>query len=482
MAFFNFLIILIAAAIPAFIFTRIYFEPEFKGNFDSFKKDSWFGKEIIKDHEKLPKDDTTLKPFVLNISHNILNDLRQRLLNSRFIDNLPNVGFTYGFNQEYLKEINKYWLEKYDWRKQENYLNKFPQFHTQIEGLNIHFVHVKPKMNDKQKIPILLLNGWPGTYMEYFPLIDELTKSNDFKFNFEIIIPSIPGYGWSEAPHQVGFNGPAAARIFNKLMERIGHKKYVVHGSDWGSLIAKCLTALYPENTRALHLVQDMYMPKSAYDYVRMLLAYLFPKQFFGGENYQEEWDKLFPISKKFKFLIHESGYMHIQATKPDTIGSALMDTPIGLAAYILEKYATWTDPNHTDRNDGGLGMGKYTIDQLLTTVMIYWTNGNIASSQRFYYENLQNFDISSQFSKVKCKIPTGIVDTKFDLTRTVEKFSKTKYPNLIHFTSMDGGHFLALERPKEFSKELKDFILKVIEFEKKNDKQNLNKKKHDEI
>lgn len=200
-------------------------------------------------NQKIPKDPVDIKSFRLNVSDADLNDLHDRLKRSRFIDHLQDTHFQYGFNSDYLRVVQQYWQNSYQWRKHEQQINSYPQFTTQIEGLNIHFFHVKPKTTAKVKtiFPILLVHGWPGSFYEYLKSIPMLIEPDSNGYAYEIILPSIPGYGYSEQPHKPGFNIPAAARIFVKLMKRLGHEKFITHGGDWGSAISLAISTIYPE-------------------------------------------------------------------------------------------------------------------------------------------------------------------------------------------------------------------------------------------
>jgi len=197
--------------------------------------------------QAIPRDSTEIHPFKVNVSLDELQDLQQRLSNARFVDHIEDTKFTYGFNSNYLKEIVEYWQTKYDWRKEEAKLNAYPQFKTQIEGLDIHFVQVKPDKQVKTVLPLLVIHGWPGSVLEYYKSFPLLTEPDQNGLAFEVIAPSIPGYGFSEAPHQKGFNVTAAARVFVKLMKRLGHERFVVHGGDWGNAVTRNVATVFPE-------------------------------------------------------------------------------------------------------------------------------------------------------------------------------------------------------------------------------------------
>ena len=212
--------------------------------------------------QSIPKDSLAINKFVVNVPDSVLQDLKTRLNNAKFVESIEGSNFRYGFNSNYLKQVVEFWKTKFDWRQQEKELNKYNHFKTQIEGIDVHFVHVKPSKPAKTVVPLLLLHGWPGSFYEFYKSIPLLTEPvNDLAF--EIVCPSIPGYGFSEAPHQegmkflieifniyfyyLGFNILHAARFFVKLMNRLGHKKFFVQGGDWGGIIGTVMSNLYPE-------------------------------------------------------------------------------------------------------------------------------------------------------------------------------------------------------------------------------------------
>lgn len=229
----------------------------------AYRQDGYYGRKVLKGNmilwlyslsnrfiltvgEKLPVDNVKIVPFKLNVSADVLNDLKYRLEHANFVEPLEDTKFHYGFSGDQLKQIVQYWNLKYDWRKAEAQLNSYPQFKTQIEGLDIHFVHVKPNKPAKKVVPIIVIHGWPGSFLEYYKSIPYLLETkNDVAF--EVIIPSIPGYGYSEAAHKKGLNILSAGRIFVKLMKRLGHDKFVVHGGDWGNVITRSIALVFPE-------------------------------------------------------------------------------------------------------------------------------------------------------------------------------------------------------------------------------------------
>ncbi|XP_027204882.2 epoxide hydrolase 1-like [Dermatophagoides pteronyssinus] len=484
-------ILLIAAGIGLYHFYPCLFKCHDKLNLETLKVDDWFGHEKLKANQRIPKDSVDVKPFRVNVSDADLNDLQERLKRSRFIDHLQDTNFEYGFNSDYLRVVQQYWLNSYQWRKHEKMINSYPQFITQIEGLNVHFYHIKPKTTTTNKVktifPILLVHGWPGSFYEYLKSIPIFTEPDSNGIAYEIILPSIPGYGYSERPHKPGFNIPAAARMFVKLMKRLGHEKFIVHGGDWGAAISLAISTIYPENVRGLNQVGSFFQPSTFCDYRRMLMAYLMPKYYFGTDDWQRQWEKTFPFGEKFKYMLRETGYMHIQATKPDTVAAGLVDSPIGMAAYLLEKFSAWTHSDYMQRSDGGL-VNKFTMDELLTNVMIYWTSGNIAASQRFYLENMQNYQLTRSLMQSKVKVPASIIEPAHDIMRTPKKFLEHLYENLLQFTESNvGGHFLAFEEPKIVVENIRQFSKLLLDFEEQKrqeeqKQQQEQQKKHDEV
>ncbi|EFO26793.1 hydrolase [Loa loa] len=351
--------------------------------------------------------------------------------------------FSYGFNGKYLKYVANYWLNKYNWKYHEAIINILPQFITEIEGLKIHFIHAKPRYDNYEVIlPLLILHGWPGNVFEFFKIIPVLLDpiqqiGSDINVAFEVIAPSIPGFGWSAAPMKKGFNPEAAARIFNKLMVRLGFSRYLLQGGDWGSNIATKIAFYYPENIIGLHLNLAMVFNWKALLY--RTFGIIAPRLAYSSKLFHSKTTSAF-----FKEVLEETGYMHIQATKPDTIGVALNDSPIGLAAYILEKFSTGTNITYRSFHDGGLTK-KFTLDELLTIVSIYWFNGNIINAIRFYKEAYQSplrFHQVTQYITV----PTGYAAFPEDGFVQPKEVMHIMY-NLISYTEIKtGGHFAAFE------------------------------------
>ncbi|KAF2886416.1 hypothetical protein ILUMI_19757, partial [Ignelater luminosus] len=321
----------------------------------------------------------------------VITDLKKRLDQARpFVSPLEGIQQQYGMNTNLLKEIVEFWKTKYNWREREQFLNKYPQFTTSIQGLQIHFIRVKPpQTSGLQVVPLLLLHGWPGSVREFYEIIPLLTTPQKGRnFVFEVIVPSLPGYGFSQAAAKPGLGAVQLAVVFKNLMERLGFKKYYLQGGDWGGAIVANMATLYPKNILGVH--SNMCVVNTPLTLIKTFIGSFYPG-FVVSKEYEH---KMYPYSEKFMNVILESGYMHIQATKPDTVGVALNDSPVGLAAYILEKFTTCTNPEWKTKPDGGLKL-KYSYTDLLDNVMIYWVTGSITSSMRLYSETFNKAQLS---------------------------------------------------------------------------------------
>ncbi|XP_038162715.1 epoxide hydrolase 1 isoform X2 [Cyprinodon tularosa] len=409
--------------------------------------------------EKSSSDDEKIYPFTVQTSDKEIEDLYERIDKTRFTDPLEDSAFHYGFNSTYLKKVVSYWRNTFDWKKQVEMLNKYPHFKTKIEGLDVHFIHVRPSQRGDQRVlPLMLVHGWPGSFYEFYKILPLLTQKDE-RVTFEVVIPSIPGYGFSEAPHKKGFNSLAAARIFLTLMDRLGFSQFYLQGGDWGSLITTNMAQMRPDCVRGLHL--NMCMTTRG---LRVLLSTIIGPYlpFLVGFS-REDVRRLFPFFEKNVWeMLRESGYLHLQATKPDTAGRGLNDSPVGLAAYILEKFSTWTHLKNRGLEDGGLER-KFTLDDLLTNVMIYWTTGCIISSMRFYKENMGS-DIDNRIdSKTGIFVPTGLAAFPQELMHCPKSWAQIRYRNVVSYTFMpQGGHFPAFEEPQLLAKDIIQFAKKV--------------------
>ncbi|XP_051264878.1 epoxide hydrolase 1 [Dicentrarchus labrax] len=412
-------------------------------------------------------EDVTIRPFKVATSDEELEDLYRRIDQTRPVPSLEDSQFNYGFNSQYLQKVVSYWRNDFDWRRQVDKINQYPHFKTNIEGIDIHYLHVKPKKvpEGTTVIPLIMVHGWPGSFYEFYGLIPLLTEPSDpGDLVFEVVCPSIPGYGFSEAPHKKGFDSVCAARIFHKLMRRLGFQQFYAHGGDWGWLVTTNMAQLEPTTVNGLHVNFAPPSKPTLPIVLSIMLGRRFPK-LFGFTDIDIQ--RLFPPTEKLVVeSIKESGYMHIQATKPDTVGRGLNDSPVGLAAYILEKFSTWTSSDFRSLEDGGVTR-KFSLDDLLTNVMIYWTSGCIISSMRFYKENFGQ-GLDAPHTKIPVCVPTGFACFPNELMHSPKLWVKQNYPKLVSYTPMArGGHFAAMEEPQLMAEDIQNFI-KTVEKKKK--------------
>ncbi|KAK2586580.1 hypothetical protein KPH14_011459 [Odynerus spinipes] len=391
--------------------------------------------------------DQKIRPFNVSFSKEMIEDLKFRLRNARKSQPpLANVGQSYGTGITDLPKLIDYWLNKYDFAKQERLINRYPQYITNIQGLNIHYVHVKPRNPGKKQIlPLLLIHGWPGSFLEFNKVIPLLTTPReDPDFIFEVIVPSLPGYAYSDASTIPGLNHIHTAILFKNLMLRLGFNQFYVQGGDWGSFINNYMSAMFPQHVLGMH--SNMCLSTQPYTMLKSLFFSFFPSLIVSDENYHLMYPLFYHIMKK----IEHGGYLHIQSTKPDTIGVALSDSPVGLAAWILEKFTVSTSFNDETKWDDGV-LEKYTIDELIDNLMMYWATNSITTSMRMYAESVTYnviFELKPQ--KWQIKVPSACAQFPNEIVYQPEGLLKDAYVNLVRVNRMPrGGHFAAMEEPK---------------------------------
>ena len=295
-------------------------------------------------------------PFRIAVGDDTLADLRTRVANTRWPVDAPGAPWQLGTDALFLKRLADYWLNQFDWRQQEARLNQEPQFTTEINGVRIHFVHMRA--GGGRGIPVVLTHGWPSAFIEYLPVAELLAAAG-----FEVVVPSLPGYGFSERPREIGVNYRSVARLWHELMGRLGYERYGVGGGDFGAGVATLLAFDHPEEVVGLHLTNFEMLP--------------------SGPDYQPPLapDEQAYVDDTSRWWEMEEGYKKIQGTKPQTLSFAMADSPIGLASWILEKWRSWTD-SRGDLEE------KFGFDFLLTLVTLYWATGTFATSIRDYYDN----------------------------------------------------------------------------------------------
>ncbi|WP_040493493.1 epoxide hydrolase family protein [Ilumatobacter nonamiensis] len=370
-----------------------------------------------------------IRPFTIEVSDAVLDDLRQRLVNTRWPEAETVDDWSQGTPLAYAQEVSEYWAETYDWRDREAKLNRFDQFITELDGLDIHFVHQRSPHDDA--IPLILSHGWPGSIVEFHKVIEPLTNPTAFGGEaghaFHVVAPSLPGYGFSGKPTGTGWGVERIATAFSTLMDRLGYDKYVAQGGDWGSAITSAIGAQDPEHCAAIHLTLAMGARPTM-----------------DGEPTAEEQHAL----ERIKFYADwDSGYSKQQSTRPQSVGYGLVDSPSAQAAWIIEKFWAWTD------NDGH-PEDVLDRDEMLDNVMLYWINGNGASSARLYWESF------TQRRNLEITVPTGFASFSGEIVPPVRSWVEPVYPNLVHWADYDkGGHFAAFEVPETFVTELRTFF-----------------------
>ncbi|XP_050680539.1 juvenile hormone epoxide hydrolase-like [Leptidea sinapis] len=446
------ILILCSVALSYYVYNVLHTAPEMP----KIDMDAYWG------HYPLDsKPDLSIKPFYVEFSVEMIRELRNLLLHRRqFVPPIEDAGFNYGFNSNFLTQVLDYWQNKYNFAEREKFLNKYNHYKTKIQGLDIHFVHVKPEVTgDVDVVPLLLLHGWPGSFREFYELIEELSPKPDQSFALELIIPSLPGYGYSQAAVRSGMGPLEIGVVMHKLMNRLGHSKYYIQGGDIGHIVGSAMATVFPENVLGFH----SNMP--VLSFTPLTLFYTILGNFVPSLLVENEiYDRVYPLGKYFSFLMEESGYYHLQSTKPDTVGIALTDSPAGLAAYILEKFSTWTNPNNRNATDGNL-LSKYMLVHLLDNIMVYWSSNCITTSMRLYKEHV-NSKYGAIVSRIPTKVPTCGIKFKYELMTEPDGILKLKYHNYLHTTVVDGGgHFAALESPAVLAKDILQAITTFREF-----------------
>jgi pimeloyl-ACP methyl ester carboxylesterase len=378
-----------------------------------------------------------VEPFRLDVPQAELDDLRARLSAARWPEEETVADWSQGVPLEYMKELCAYWATHYDWRPTEARLNALPQFRTEIDGLGIHFLHVRSPHPDA--LPLVITHGWPGSIVEFLKVIGPLTDPSAHGGNsddaFHVVCPSLPGYGFSDKPQRPGWGVERIAGAWTELMARLGYERYGAQGGDWGTSISARIGQTDPHHVAGIHLTPPLAPPDPATfdeltDGERAALASL---------EHGAEW---------------ESGYSKEHATRPQTIGYALADSPVALCAWIIEKFRAWTDCDGHPEN-------ALTRDELLDNLMLYWLPRTGASSARLYWESIRQVDalISGPVQDV-VEVPTGCSIFPKELQRPSRRWAEKRFRDIRHWNELDrGGHFAAFEQPELFVEELRSFF-----------------------
>lgn len=382
----------------------------------------------------------TIKPFKIAVDQAKIDELNQRLANARWPESLQTDDWSRGVPKSYLHKVATYWRDKYDWRKHEAAINKYPQFTAEVDGQTIHFIHVKSK--EANATPLLLNHGYPGSIVEMLPLIDRLTNpaKNGGKAEqaFHIVAPALPGFGFSNPVEAAGWDIARTAKAYAALMKELGYDKYGVQGSDIGAGICQQISLLDPEHIIGVHTSND---PTALA--LTGMLAMIPTDMLPPAEKEQVETWKAYAEDGK--------GYLQLQSTRPETIGFALNDSPIGQLAWILEKFKEWTNPSAKLPEDA------IELDQLLTNVSLYWFTGSGASAAQFLYEAAH---AQPNWGAVP-SVPAGtaIFNTQSFIRMVLDPEHKS-----IHWSEFtEGGHFPALETPELLAGDLRKFFFESL-------------------
>jgi epoxide hydrolase len=369
-----------------------------------------------------------ITPFRIEIPESELEDLRQRLRQTRWPDAETVEDWSQGIPLAYNRELCDYWLERYDWRACEDSLNGFPQFRTEIDGLNIHFLHVRsPHAN---ALPLVMTHGWPGSIVEFrkviAPLADPTAHGGDAADAFHVVCPSLPGFGFSDKPVRAGWGVERIADAWDELMTRLGYAHYGAQGGDWGSGVTQQLGARHPHHLAGIHInmVTVAPDPDTMHDLTEQ------ERDALAAMKHYRDWD---------------SGYSKEQSTRPQTVGYSLVDSPAGLCGWIVEKFWAWTDCDGDPAN-------VLTRDQMLDNVMLYWLPATGASSARLYWESFGKLRTGGQV-----QVPVGCSVFPKEIFRASRRWAEKAFPDLRYWNEpARGGHFAAFEQPAIFVDEVR--------------------------
>jgi pimeloyl-ACP methyl ester carboxylesterase len=371
--------------------------------------------------------DAAVRPFRIEAGDEQLADLAQRLSNTRWPDRQPVDDWSQGVPLAYAQELCHYWAHDYDWRAREARLNRFAQFVTRIDDVDVHFMHVRSK--HENALPLVISHGWPGSVAEFHKVIEPLTDPTSHggraEDAFHVVCPSLPGYGFSGKPSETGWSVERIARAWAVLMPRLGYSRYVAQGGDWGSMVTTAIGLQDSTNCLGIHLTMPIVAPDPAT--MSELSA-----------------DEELALAGLKQYRAYGSGYARQQGTRPQTLGYALADSPSGQAAWIVEKYQAWMDCDGHPEN-------VLSRDELLDQVMLYWLPNAATSSARLYWERF------ARASREPLDLPVAISIFPKEIFRCSKRWAEKRFRNLVHFKQLDkGGHFAALERPQVLVEEIR--------------------------
>ena len=381
-----------------------------------------------------------MRPFRIDIPQSALDDLQRRLGAARFPDEIPDQGWARGVPLDYLRELAEHWRTSFDWRAAEREINAHPQFLTEIDGAQVHFLHVRSPEPDAT--PVVVTHGWPGGVTEFLdvigPLTDPRSHGGDPADACHLVIPSIPGYGFSGPTGATGWDVRRTARAWAVLMEQLGYDRYVAQGGDWGAAISLELARHAPEHVIGAHVnMFATFPPQDPAAFAGLDEADLAKLRFLG------------------EFAQDGMGWNRIQSTRPQTLAYGLTDSPVGQLAWIAEKFKEWTDSEKRPED-------AVSREHLLTIASIYWFTATAGSSAQLYYETVRGDDafVATWAGPWELEVPVGVAVFPFDAVRPIRRWAEALLPSLARWTEFDrGGHFAALEQPELFVGDVRAFV-----------------------
>jgi pimeloyl-ACP methyl ester carboxylesterase len=375
-----------------------------------------------------------VESFTINVSQSVLDDLRERLARTRWPDEIEGAGWDYGTNLGYLRSLVTYWQNQFDWRAQEARLNQFAQFRAEIDGFGIHFIHESGK--GPHPLPLIISHGWPDSFFRMYKIIPMLTDpasyGGDPGDSFDVIVPSLPGYGFSDRPRQRGMTPSRTAELWARLMtEVLGYQRFAAAGGDIGSGVTRFLALTHPDLLVGIHLTDA------------------------GGYALTPDMSDLSEAEKQFlntvqQWRMQEGAYAMMHSTRPQTLAYGLNDSPVGLAAWILEKFRAWSDC------DGDVER-RFSKDELLTNIMIYWVTETINSSVRMYYETMRMSAALKPGQRIE--VPAGVALFPKDLLLAPREWAERSLRIQRWNLMPRGGHFAALEEPGLLAEDIRAFF-----------------------
>ncbi|MCZ6828898.1 MAG: alpha/beta fold hydrolase [Gammaproteobacteria bacterium] len=373
-----------------------------------------------------------ITPFKVDIPQAELDELKARLANVRWPEKEAVEDWSQGVPLAYAQELAAYWRDEYDWRRWETRMNSWEQFTTEIDGIDIHFLHVKSP--HAEALPLVMTHGWPGSIVEFHKIIDPLVNPTEYggkaEDAFHLVCPSLPGYGFSGKPTTSGTSVDKIGVMWGQLMARLGYDRYVAQGGDWGSIVTQAIGQTQTEHCAGIHITMPIALPDEE------------------GMQDMTEWEQA-ALESMGNYDKHDSGYSKQQGTRPQTLGYGLADSPVGQMAWIVEKFWSWMDCGEGEQQHPENVLSK---DELLDNVMMYWLTNSAASSGRLYWESFSKVNMDPIHMPVGCSIFPK------ELFRASQRWAAKRFTNIIYWNDMDsGGHFAAFEKPEVFVGEVRN-------------------------